>query len=57
MMENLIVPFGKYKGQQIDSLLNDSKFRSYCEWARIKARNCRYRLDFFTLLCYNTDIE
>ena len=49
-MENLIVPFGKYKGQQIDSLLNDSKFRSYCEWA-INQQNIRENYpDFYQIV-------
>lgn len=33
MAENHIVPFGKYKGQQIEALVNDDSFRSWCNWA------------------------
>jgi len=33
MAENFIIPFGKFKGQNIDTLVNDPEFRSWCNWA------------------------
>ena len=33
MQDNFIIPFGKYKGQKIDNLVNDADFRSWCDWA------------------------
>lgn len=33
MADNNIIPFGRYKGKNIDSLVNDPEFRSWCNWA------------------------
>jgi hypothetical protein len=33
MEENFIIPFGRYRGKNIATLINDPEFRNWCNWA------------------------
>jgi hypothetical protein len=52
MAEKFIIPFGQYKGQEIDLLVNDQNFRNYCDWA-INQPNIKEKYPAFCQIVVN----